>query len=95
MGVEGLLAEIKLACRTARSPNAEKHAYLGGLCQMMRRHLAAGGRDSRKTTSETMRRAGVPLDVPRSEQFAYRLPVEGLQLGPRRHFAVRGFPGVG
>ena len=33
----------------------------------MRRHLAKGKEDSRKVTYEYLKRAGVPLDIPRSE----------------------------
>ena len=68
MLLEGLLAEVKRSCPrpTAKGCNAEKFAYLGVLQQLMRRHLQAGKRDSRSTTFDDLKRAGVPLDIPRS-----------------------------
>jgi hypothetical protein len=69
MAVEGLLAELRAACpfRNSKGCNAEKYAYSGSLCQLMRKHLAQGRVDLRKTTLAEMRREGVPLDIPRSE----------------------------
>jgi len=69
MGLEGLLARIKASCprSTKAGVNAEKLAYLGTLTQLMQRHLAAGRRDARTLPLAEMRKAGVPLDLPRSE----------------------------
>ena len=65
MGLEGLLGSMKAA--PPGSNNAEKFAYVGHLTQLMHRHLAKGRPDFRRTSFNDMRKAGVPLDIPRSE----------------------------
>lgn len=78
MSVEGLLAQLRAAVPVQKvragggGPNAERFAYTGVLSQLMHRHIQSGGEDSRRVTFQQMLRAGVPLDIPRSEPWRAR-----------------------
>ena len=95
MLLEGLLAEVKAACPrpTASGANAEKFSYLGVLTQLMHKHLKAGKHDARSTTFTDAKRAGVPLDIPRSESMHTRSGRhDAAYVMTRQHTFMKGNP---
>ncbi len=69
MHLERMLAALKLdnsisgSGKNASTPSAERLVSVGMLGQLLRAHLANGGRDPRYQTRADLRRAGVPIQA--------------------------------
>ena len=68
MHLERLLSQIKKAMGRNKSPEAERLASGGFLCQLLREHLDRGGRDPRYQDRKSLFAVGAPLVAAQKEK---------------------------